>query len=53
MKWIQLLNIFSITGNRGVKRQRDREEEDESSSTEESGIWNTERVFVFVYIYEV
>ena len=44
----QLLNLFSITGKRGIKRRRDREEEDESSSTEESGILNTDRFSVHV-----
>ena len=51
MKSIQLLSIFSITDNTRSKRRRDREEEDESSSTEESGILNTDRVSVHVYIY--
>ena len=47
------MNLFSITDNKGINRRQDREEEDESSSTVESGILNTNRVFVFLYIYQV
>ena len=46
------IEFISITGKRGIKRRRDREE-DESSSTEESGILNTDRFSVHVYIYQV